>query len=473
MQPTPHLAAEYDLLAIVQARLDLYNAGLPVPEEPIELEACATDLQKILNTKFNLHDLVFWDGVGDYEDPNSYYIPDEMRDEVMTFYETYGFLQTTGVLSSDECQTAIWEIISEVIATQGLHPDYQIEVPVENGSKTIKLNALDQDLTPYKKDILRFFSQSNYHSKVLKKLQNGWTRHRNFGACCDEANFHLPTQWKLRQDPRLMKFYEMLYSVASVIFTMNRAIAKLPGEGSDEFLHVDIPGLQVVSGRYDPNRPIGSKIVYNDTQKFSAVVGSCTKEFFDWFQLHYGPLYKSAKMDPGMLMIAKNDPKKDPCKLWNLLVKIQLEPGAMVVWNANEFHNAKPNPKDGPILFGDYSGAFVPDCSEIAQTKTVLRTCWKHGTVPPTFPSFDRIPEHGHTKNSMVYSSQITTRRNKLDLAHPCVQLHMLRHPDKTLVKRVFKNPKIAPIDSFKSMPVSSRIAKPRLTTYTKNKIFV
>ena len=36
------------------------------------------------------------------------------------------------------------------------------------------------------------------------------------------------------------------------------AIAKLPGEGSDEFLHVDIPGLQVVSGRYDPNRPIGS-----------------------------------------------------------------------------------------------------------------------------------------------------------------------------------------------------------------------
>lgn len=460
----------YNLMDILNRRMDAHTYHSSVPNTAIEFENCRQHLQGIVSTKFDINSVVHCKDSGDQDDPSTYYIPSDKGKEMMDFYNTYGFVQISGVLSESECEEAIWEILKEVIGTQGLQDQYQIDIPVKRGNvSSIKLNALDPnlDLEEYKRDILDFFTQDQFSAKDRKALEKSWTRHADFGASTDVSNFHLPTQWKLRQDPRLMKIFQMLYAVESVWCTMNRAIEKLPNKGDDEFCHVDVDSNIMLQGIMDNNKAAGSKLVYNESHKFSAIIGSQTKEFATWFKDHYGPLYQGTKQKPGMFMISKDDPKKDPCGLWNLLSTIELEPGSLILWNYRLFHNARPNPKDKNILFGDYSAAMVVNDGKQCQTPSMIRSCWKNATVPATFPSGDKIPAFGHTKKMANFPKQITSRRNRLDHNNPYVQKGMLSYQHGFQVRRHFKNG-LSPILSFKSMPVSKTLQRPTLTNYTK-----
>jgi hypothetical protein len=215
-------AAKYDLVRIMRDRWAKHQQNAPMPTPEAELQPYQADLAAILGTKFHLHDLVQYRGSGDPSDPASYDFAPGMRGRLLDFYRAYGFLHITGVLTPDECREAIFEIIREVIARQGFKPEYQITVPAPaHPAGGFKLNALTAEglanLERYKDDVLRFFTKAKdpatgrpaYTPTERRMLAGGWTMHRDFGACTDPSNLHMKFQWKIRQDARLLKLWQV------------------------------------------------------------------------------------------------------------------------------------------------------------------------------------------------------------------------------------------------------------------------
>ena len=100
--------------------------------------------------------------------------------------------------------------------------------------------------------------------------------HRGFGASSEDVVFNLPGVWEVRQDPRIYEIARELSGEAELWVDLNRSIQKLPGEGSDEFLHWDMNPFRDECGE----RGIGvsGKVCYTKSS-FVCVLGSHTETF--------------------------------------------------------------------------------------------------------------------------------------------------------------------------------------------------
>ena len=550
-RPFPH--AVYNITDIMRARWTAYHDRRPLPTPASALAPYQADLQKILSTTFRLDDLVHYSGRGDPTDPAAYIFSEGQQRRMLDFYRAYGFLNITGVLSADECREAIFEIIREVIARQGLKPEHQITVPVPRHPKgEIKVNALGQqrrmldfyraygflnitgvlsadecreaifeiireviarqglkpehqitvpvprhpkgeikvnaltaeglrELEEYKDDVLRFFTKTKnaatgqpaYTKAERDMLKNGWTLHRDFGACTDPSNMHMRFQWKLRQDPRLLKVWQVLYGTEDVMPGIDRAIEKPPGEGNEEICHLDLNVSDVRNGHFSDRAAGGSKLSLTPTgNRFWFVPNSNTREFCAWFAGTYGQTPSAQAMSGAKFAI---HPDKDPCELWGFLQSIELEAGAVAIWHPHCLHAARKNGKDEGILFGDYNCGFVT--SECKQTRAMFVDCMAQGTIPPVWKSGDPIVPTGMPKKFLNFPSHIKRRRAKLDAGDAWVWEHMLTEEDpeapgarKPRIHR-FKTAARAPIEGFVVAPVDARLRNPELTAYMRRRL--
>lgn len=482
-RPTPHVT--YNITDIMRARWIAHHDHRSLPTPASALAPYQADLQKILGTTFRLDDLVHYSGHGDPTDPAAYIFSEDQQRRMLDFYRAYGFLNITGVLTADECREAIFEIIREVIARQGLKPEHQITVPIPRHPKgEIKLNALTADglreLEEYKDDVLRFFTKTKnaatgqpaYTKAERDMLNTGWTLHRDFGACTDPSNMHMRFQWKLRQDPRLLKVWQVLYGTEDVMPGIDRAIEKLPGEGNEEFCHWDLPPRDIVRGIFSDKAAGGSRLSLTPSSKFWCAPGTNTREFCAWFAGTYGQTASAQAMSGAKFAI---HPDKDPCELWGFLQSIELEAGAVAIWHPHCLHAARKNGKDEGIVFGDYNCGFVT--SECKQTRAMFVDCMAQGTIPPVWKSGDPIVPTGMPKKFSNFPSHIEGRRAKLDAGDAWVWKNMLSEEDpeapgarKPRMHR-FKTAARAPIQGFVVAPVDARLRNPELTAYMRRRL--
>lgn len=473
---------KYDIVEIMSRRWNQKKSGvvLPAPEE--EVWACQNDLQRILSTEFDLNDIVQYKGRGEVSDPSSYEIPREKGNAIMDFYSAYGFLHITGVMSQHECERAILEIIREVIGRQGFKKEFQLSVPVQGGE--VKINTLtDKGLEEFEKneqEILKFFMKSSYSAQERLKLGEAFPMHQEFGACTDASNMHMKYQWELRQNPKLICLWKMLYGVEEVLPTINRAIEKQPNKGVNEFCHLDLSPAVIINNDYSPGAAGGTKLSLTEGgNRFSFVPGSNTPEFCEWFSETYGRMRgKLTKKDEKECKFQINENEKDdPCSLWKFLRNFELKQGAVALWHPHTLHNAKKNDINGRILFGDYNCAFVG--KDPAVTKAEIVRCLENGTIPLTWPSGDPIVQNGMPKKMATnFPKQITSRLSKLDQDDPWVKSNMLTQPvmrpdgtvERETIMRVF-DPSTGrdPIPSFKTGPISERLLHPTLTPYMRD----
>tara|TARA_Y100000389_G_scaffold15396_1_gene13622 strand:- start:91 stop:1845 length:1755 start_codon:yes stop_codon:yes gene_type:complete len=475
-------ADKYDIVEIMRRRWNQKKTGalFSTPEE--DIGGCENDIQRILHTEFDLDDIVQYKGYGEVSHPLSYEIPKDKEKAIMDFYSAYGFLHVTGVMSKHECERAILEIIREVIGRQGFKKEFQLSVPVRDGE--IKINTLtDAGLEEFEKneqEILKFFTKTSYSAQERLKLGEAFPMHQEFGACTDASNMHMEYQWKLRQNPKLICLWKMVYGVEEVLPTINRAIQKLPNKGVREFCHLDLSPAVIVNNEYSSGAAGGTKLSLTEGgNRFSFVPGSNTPEFAKWFSESYGKMRgKLTKKDEKECKFQINeDEEDDPCSLWKFLRNFELRQGAMALWHPHTLHNAKKNDLNGRILFGDYNCAFVG--KDPAVTKAEIVKCLENGTIPLTWPSGDPIVQNGMPKKMATnFPKQITARLSKLDQDDRWVKTNMLTQPvtrpdgtvESETIMRVF-DPSTGrdPIPSFKTGPVSERLLHPTLTPYTRD----
>jgi hypothetical protein len=216
--------------------------------------------------------------------------------------------------------------------------------------------------------------------------------HVGFGASCDPASFLRDGNYAIRQDPGIYAIAAAILGFPNLWFDLNRTIAKLPGEGEDEFLHWD---LDAFFGTFaSAPSSVSGKVCFSDS-RFVAVPGTHTPEFQRAFLENYKQLYPRAKPNAAKTALAFDKP--DPLRLIHRTREYPVPAGCCVLWNTQLLHGQKKTPLDHPIEYGIYLGYM-----RAASRPAYARKCGVHelddrirafltGTAPLLWPSFDTI----------------------------------------------------------------------------------
>jgi len=269
--------------------------------------------------------------------------------EILAHYHEHGFV-VLKALTEEFCKKAVKEQVEHVLLKQPWTDEYKLKVYRDNDLKKGSILDLQSDTDAY----IRTLTSPNIPNAILKKYKEAWPLHRVFGACCDDAVFHLPCVWEVRQDI-------MLYAVAKALLLnpeeeiwvdINRSIHKLPTEGETEFLHWDVDKF----GEYIPDRGIQGKAMYTDGQ-FVCVPGTHTAAFHEHFKHCYTEHYAElAARKQGASKTGLDSAKPDPLQLVQGKKTFLLPAGCVLFWSNNLLHGQEPTPRNANIEFGMYLG---------------------------------------------------------------------------------------------------------------------
>lgn len=162
-----------------------------------------------------------------------------------------------------------------------------------------------------------------------------------FGALTLPPFFNLKTQWKIRQEERIVDIFRSLYGQKDLMVAIDRVSFKFPGQGETEFIHWDSNPFEW------PNEPYEGYqgFLALSSTSFFAVPGTHTEAFREEFIKNYPPISRKDQY-----LIKKN---ADPLNLQKKVVEYKIEPGDLVIWSNRLLHEARKN-KTRTIRYGYY-----------------------------------------------------------------------------------------------------------------------
>lgn len=288
-----------------------------------------------------------------------------------------------------------------------------------------------------------------YSKKQRKLLEQGWPLHKQFGAPCDDAGFHLDSSWKLREDVAINRVAEMLMGMTDgIMVDINRPKMVLPGYGQEEFAHMDFNWWHSVQ-----QKGIAGLVAYTDLQ-FLCVPGTHTEEFGTMFKEQYPKSKKTVYV---------LDEENDPMSLVQFMETINVPAGCWVIWDSKLVHATKKTSIKSPVVYGAYLGfmvkseereqAYADACEKeefprITESEDRIRS-YENGVAPYLWPSLGPIrylPKQYYFCNHLTEtaiarlpkdSTRITTRVQKNGKTVP----HLL-----PVVNKNYFKPKLTPL---------------------------
>ena len=245
------------------------------------------------------------------------------------------------------------------------------------------------------------FTREGLDTETLARYRDVAPMHRGFGAACDPQVFHWPEVWQIREDPDLYGLAARIIGQEELWVDINRSIQKLPGEGEEEFLHLDIPLLFT---EWKDDDSVGGKVIFNEGgATFVCVPRSNTREAHAAIRAAYTPLYPGAKPTDAKWTV---DPLRDPLDLVGQRRSVLVPQGCCVFWSAFLIHGVEKMPRTTGLKMGMYLGYFKagsrPEYAR--QTRGIQERddrleSYREGRAPLLWPSFD--PIHYYPKNFM------------------------------------------------------------------------
>ena len=293
------------------------------------------------------------------------------------FYEEWGFV-VVRALDDAQCADLIREQWNKVILTQPWSDPIKVFGP---GGKLLR---------PDDPGFLEVVT-SQLSVKQRKEFSDKWTLHRGFGACCDDAVFHLPGVCAIREDPKLYALAARVMRTEELWVGVNRSIHKLPGEGENEFIHVDANPL--FPDREKASQMCG-KVLYTPA-RVVLVPGTHTDAFRAEFKSAYAEHYPNYNAKAAKFAISREKP--DPLGIAGKAVQIPIRAGCAVFWHEWLFHGMAKTPLNEPTEYGTYLGYFENGSREQYERKcgVVERedrvASYTLGRAPRLWPSLDRI----------------------------------------------------------------------------------
>ena len=279
--------------------------------------------------------------------------------QIHAYYTKNGFV-VLRCLSPGFCLEAIQEQVQHILLKQPWKEELKLKVHKMVPTQVTR-NCIKKTIYRPTAEIINFETHPSVYvenlikapiePKTLDSYNNAWTLHKSFGACSDDAVFHLPHVWDVRQNPHLFQVAKKLLKNNDNLWVdINRSIQKLPKMGEDEFLHWDLD----MFSEYSEDQGIQGKVAYTDSQ-FVCVPGTHTKAFHAEFNEKYRPLYPPSSKKK----VAKfnfDQKKEDPLELKDKACTFLLPAGCVLFWSSHLLHGQKKTPTDAPIEFGMYLG---------------------------------------------------------------------------------------------------------------------
>jgi hypothetical protein len=316
--------------------------------------------------------------------------------------------------------------------------------------KPIEVRNAQGRLLDIREDAIEFLQvvTSPLTPELRKEFERGWCLHRGFGACSDDSVFHLKSVWDLRQDPTLYDLAVTILGETNLWVDPNRCIQKLPGQGDEEFLHVDT----CVHGLTDDDRvhvPVMQGKYCANESRFVCCPGSNTPLFWNTLKTHtYIEDHKWKRGDTKCGW--KNDAEHpDPMGIWDHRFELVVPPGCCVWWDPRTIHGTMKNPLTSPISYGFYIGywragsrRFYYKLSGVEERADRIAS-FTYGRAMKLWPSGDKVQHY--PKRFRNFHGLLVPYHNKMPAGHPCIAFRWIKQEKNKRTGLVTKEAKQVP----------------------------
>ena len=325
------------------------------------------------------------------------------------FYAEWGFV-VVRALDGAKCAELIREQWNKVILKQPWSDPIKVFAP---SAKREAPRVLRPDDPGFLEVVTAPLS-----AKQRNEFKRAWTFHRGFGACCDDAVFHLPGVCAIREDPKLYALAKRVMGTKKLWVGVNRSINKLPGEGEDEFIHVDAnPFAEIKSASQ-----MCGKVLYTPARAVF-VPGTHTDEFREEFKSKYAEHYPKFSRKAAKFALSREKP--DPLGIVEKAVQIPIKAGCAVFWHEWLFHGMAKTPLNEPTEYGTYLGYFQSGSRQKYEDKCGVTeredrvASYRYGRAPKLWPSLDRI--HFFPFRFVNYPKLLQFYVSKMPQDHPSI----------------------------------------------------
>jgi len=350
--------------------------------------------------------------------PNFHLVTEENIVGAADFFASWGFV-IVRVIDKPQCESLIREQWTTIIRTQPWTEKIRVFGPRADIDLDLALALPDAHGNCAQRDLLMDVLIHRLSGTQRKEFARAWPLHRGFGACCDNAAFHLPGVWALRQDERLYKLACAITGTDDLWVDVNRSIQKLPGEGEQEFLHFDCNPLSPAHDNRDHDAgaagaagaegsagsagsagseheqpQLCGKVCYTPS-RVVLVPNTHTKEFRAAFKRLYAEHYPKVKPNAAKVALCKEKP--DPLGLVQKAVQFPVPAGCAVFWSKWLLHGMAKTPLNEPTEYGCYLGYFkagsrqrYEDVCGVTERADRVES-YLLGQAPKLWPSFDAV----------------------------------------------------------------------------------
>lgn len=346
--------------------------------------------------------------------------------QITQFYNEHGFVLIK-LLTDRECRENILEQWEKIILKQPWKDGIRLEK--KNYDTYLNENFQGEYFPDNDNDdaFFTYVTKKNLSKGQLAAYKMGWPMHRNFGACCDPVVFNLPGVWKIREKQILYEVAVQVLRETKLWVSIDRSIQKLPTEGSDEFLHLDL-NLEKALEEDLPNMMQGKVCYTNST--FVLVPGSHKK------LKEISEKYKKEKKNQTKYSF---EGQEDHLDLNTRKITIAVPAGHAIFWDSRLVHGTRKLGSNACIQYGAYIG-FRPAGNRPDYFKKTKKheledrlSSYRKGKMPKLFPSLDKIHFYPNKWNN--FTANLKTFVNKLDTGKELmIQEHKLQKKDETIL---------------------------------------
>jgi hypothetical protein len=322
-------------------------------------------------------------------------------DEASEHFNEHGYVVLSGIMDEAAREEFLVEYVKGVLQKQ----PWASQAPFIVRDPT---TGSELDIDADRKRYLEVLTMSHIDESVVKEYKEAAPFHTSsFGAPCDPYVWHMPSVWKVRQNPFMYQAaVRLLENNTRLWVDINRCIYKLPGNDDSEFLHWDLPFLYK---EWTPPCAISGKVCIQEGL-FICVPKTHTAEMHERICREYRPHYPAANESSAKFGLAPE--KKDPLELFKKCVGVVVPQGCAIYWSEWLLHGVTSLPKTSPIQFGIYLGmlpavdrrAYKKKCG-VGELEDRLASYWE-GRAPLLYPSLDSVHHYPHRYQNFINQLQ-------------------------------------------------------------------
>ena len=236
---------------------------------------------------------------------------DQNKKDIVDFYDLNGYC-IGKVMDNKACRKAVQDLWNSVILE---YPHTLLPVVYDASGNIIDTR------NPACCDALYLALTSPIRAKVRYEMAQRFPPGVDFGRPMSGESFHNDTINGFRQDVNIYNTACLILRWPGLKVTIDGSIIRLPGYGSDEFLHIDKNGPQGIAERaaLGPQYELQGKLVLTPGQTLQIVPGSHNVDVHEQLKIHFPKVKKGA----AKFSIAKDN---DPLKMWDKITTIKLKP---------------------------------------------------------------------------------------------------------------------------------------------------